>query len=318
MCLWVATKLRIADQLASGPKTVAELAKASGVNEDRLYRTLRAIATVGIFREEDGRRFANTPASEFLIEGRPGNVRDLVMWTSDPFHMHVYEEMLHSVKTGELAIEKVYGKPAFEVFADPAMKEESEVFNNAMTSISQMVMPAVLEAYDFTGIGTLVDVAGGHGFVLSSILQKYSAMRGVLFDMEHVIAGAAPLLKRMGVESRVQAATGDFFKSVPAGGDAYIMKHIIHDWDDDKAGVILSNIHKQLKSGGKVILIEAVIAPGNEPHFAKWIDIEMFMMPGGRERTEAEFAELFRNNGFKLSKVVPTKSPLSAVEAVKG
>lgn len=318
--LWIAAKLRIAEQLATGPKSVDELAKASGANPDRLYRTLRAIATMGIFREQEGggKKFANTPASEFLIEGSEGNVRDMVLWCASPFHLKVYSETMHSVMTGEIAINHIYKKPIFELFSTPEMKEDTEYFNNCMTSISQMVMPAVLEAYDFSGIGTLVDVAGGHGFVLGSILQKYPHMQGVLFDMEHVIAGSGPLLKSMGVESRVKTATGDFFKSVPPGGDAYIMKHIIHDWEDDKAAVILNNIREQLamKGSGKVILIEAVITPGSQPHFAKWIDIEMFMMPGGRERTEAEFAALFGKCGFKLSKVVPTKSPMCVVEAV--
>lgn len=321
MCTWVAAKLSIADQLASGPRSVSDLAKKSGVNEDRLYRVLRAIAQMGIFREEpgNGKIFSNTPASEFLIADREGSVRNTLLFTADPFHFKVYAEMLHSVKTGELAVDYVYKKPVFELFGTPGMEEVTENFNNAMTAISHMVMPAVLEVYDFSSIGTLIDIAGGHGFVLSSILQKYPQMQGVLFDMPHVIEGAPALLKRMGVESRVKTATGDFFKAVPAGGDAYIMKHIIHDWDDAPAITILKNIREQLAkkgSGGKLLLLEAVIKPGNEPHFSKWVDLEMFMMPGGRERTEAEWSELLNKAGFKLNKIVPNNSPLSVIEAI--
>jgi hypothetical protein len=185
-----------------------------------------------------------------------------------------------------------------------------------MTNFSAGVAPAVLEAYDFSGIGTLVDVAGGHGMLLASILRKYPSMRGILFDAEHVIAGAtAPEV--LGVGSRVEKVGGDFFKAVPAGGDAYLMKHIIHDWNDERAGLILRNIRTALagKPRGKVILVEAVIKPGNEPDLSKFIDIEMMLLPGGRERTEAEFKALFARNGFTLTRVVPTQAPLWVVEA---
>src|SRR5581483_9910756 len=164
--------------------------------------------------------------------------------------------------------------------------EEGAVFNQAMTAFSAMMAPAVLEAYDFSGIGTLVDVAGGHGAVLTSVLARYPSMRGVLFDVEHVIAGAAPLIAASGVGDRVTTAAGDFFKAVPAGGDAYIMKHIIHDWYDDKATAILRNIRAVLPQGGRVLLLESVLAQGNAPDFGKIIDVEMLVMPGGKERTE--------------------------------
>jgi len=178
-------------------------------------------------------------------------------------------------------------------------------------------MPAVLKAYDFSGIGTLVDVAGGHGHVLTSVLREYPQMRGVLFDLEHVIAGSGPLLAVSGVQSRVRAEPGDFFKAVPAGGDAYIMKHIIHDWDDERAVAILSNTRKALdgKPQGRVILLEAVLAASNAPDFAKLLDLEMMLFPGGRERTAEEFGALFDRAGFTLTTVVPTESMLSVVEA---
>jgi hypothetical protein len=203
----------------------------------------------------------------------------------------------------------------FEYFARD--HELSEIFNNAMTAFSAAVIPAALEAYDFSGIEVLVDVAGGHGAVLTSILQKYPNMRGILMDVDHVIAGARPKIEAMGLRGRCEAVVGDFFKAVPEGGDAYIMKHIIHDWDDERASVILKNIHKALKGNpaGKVILLEAVIQPGNAPDLGKLIDIEMLLMPGGRERTADEFAALLEKSGYEMTRIVPTQSPLCVIEA---
>ncbi|MGH8459550.1 MAG: methyltransferase, partial [Nevskiales bacterium] len=208
--------------------------------------------------------------------------------------------------------DRVLGKPIFDYF--PTDREESEIFNAAMISMTAMVIPATLEAYDFSGIGTLVDVAGGHGSVLTGILEKHPQMRGILFDLEHVVAGAKPRLERLGLAGRVQLASGDFFQSVPAGGDAFVMKHIIHDWDDARALTILQNCRKASPKA-KVILLEAVLPSGNDPHFGKLLDLEMLTLPGGRERTEDEFRSLFAKAGYRLARVVPTKSPLSVVEA---
>jgi hypothetical protein len=234
---------------------------------------------------------------------------------TEPFHFRVYSEMLHSVATGQPAAEKVTGMPVFEYFArEPKL---SAVFNNAMTSWSGPTVAAAIKAYDFGGIHVLVDVAGGHGHVLTSVLRHYPAMRGVLFELDHVIAGAAPLLAAAGVRDRVESVAGDFFKTVPPGGDAYIMKNIIHDWDDDRAILILKNIRTALgdRRDGKVVLLEAVIPPGNQPDFGKLIDLEMLLMPGGRERTADEFESLFSRAGFKLARIVPTESPLNVIEA---
>jgi hypothetical protein len=254
----------------------------------------------------------NLPAQ--MMGKGPQSLYDLGLFISSPLHFHVYSELLHSVETGQPAVEKVTGMPVFEFFAKD--RHYSDLFNNAMTAMSAAVIPAVLEAYDFSGIDTLVDVAGGHGLVLSSILQKYQAMRGVLFDLEHVVAGADPLLMAAGVASRVQKASGDFFTAVPAGGDAYIMKHIIHDWDDERATTILRNIRTQLDGtpNGRVILVESVIPTDNSPHMGKLIDLEMMVMPGGVERTADEFRALLASAGFTNMRVVPTQAPLWVVE----
>jgi hypothetical protein len=312
--LHVALELGIADLLANGPRSSADLARDAGVREDGLYRVLRALASAGIFEEREPRTFAlNAPAS--MLRRGPASLNDVGLWMTDPFHFRVYAETMHSVKTGQPAVEKVTGMPVFEYFARDARL--SAVFNNAMTSWSGPTIAAALKAYDFGGINTLVDIAGGHGHVLTSILRQYPAMRGILFDLEHVIAGARSLLEASGVGDRVETASGDFFKGVPSGGDAYIMKNIIHDWNDDRALPILMNIRNALETrpGGKVILLEAVIPPGNQPDFGKLIDLEMLLMPGGRERTADEFKSLFARAGFELARIVPTESPLSVIEA---
>ncbi len=221
--------------------------------------------------------------------------------------------MEHSVRSGESAVPATTGQGVFEYFArTPAI---AKIFNDAMTGMSELAIPAVLDAYDFGDIATLVDIAGGHGAVLTAILKRYPTMRGILFDIDHVIAGAAPVIAAQGVGDRLQTVSGDFFAAVPSGGEAYIMKHIIHDWDDARATRILQNIRTVLPPRGRVILIEAVIPPGNDPGFGKILDIEMLVMPGGRERTAEEFRALFAGAGFTLTRIVPTRSPLSVVEA---
>jgi hypothetical protein len=306
----IAAQLGIADRLANGPKATADLARACNVNEDALYRLLRALASLGVFEEVSPRVFGQTPASAALQDGP---VRSMALWIAGAFNLRVYANAIHSIKTGESAVPATVGTGIFEHFgSDPQL---SKIFNDAMTGFSASVIPAVLEAYDFAGIETLVDIAGGHGAVLTAILQKYPSMKGVLFDLDYVIAGAAARIASQGVADRVTTASGDFFKAVPRGGDAYIMKHIIHDWYDDRATVILKNIRAVLPKDGRVILIEAVIPTGNEPGFGKILDLEMLVMPGGKERTAEEFERLFAGAGFELTRIVPTKSPLSVVEA---
>ena len=313
--LHVAVRLKIADRLAGGPRSAAELAQETGTNAEALYRVLRLLASVGIFREEQGqaRTFAQTDASALLQSNQPGTMYAMALWMADPFHLRVYADAMHSVVTGQPAADKTVGMPVFEYLSRD--RELSETFNNAMTSFSASVIPAVLDAYDFSGIDTLVDVAGGHGHVLTSILQRYPSMRGILGDLDHVLAGAETRIRDQGVADRVRTEPIDFFKAVPAGGDAYIMKHIIHDWDDDRAVTILKNIRKAMKPGGRVILLESVLQSDNEPDFGKLIDLEMLLMPGGRERTEEEFRALFARAGFTLARVVRTASPLSVLEA---
>ncbi|MGH9309445.1 MAG: methyltransferase [Vicinamibacterales bacterium] len=311
--LHVAVRLRIADRLADGPRSTADLARDTGTNEDALYRVLRLLASVGVFQEGADRTFGHSDASALLRSDVPGSLHEMTLWIADPFHLRVYADAMHSVTTGQPAVEKTVGMPVFEYF--PRDPELSEIFNDAMTAFSASMIPAALDAYDFSGIRTLVDVAGGHGQVLTSILQRYPEMQGVLGDLEHVLAGARPRILEQGLADRCRTEVIDFFKAVPEGGDAYIMKHIIHDWDDDRAALILSNIRRAMKPGGRVILLDSVLLPANQPDFGKILDLEMLLLPGGRERTEEEFRALFARAGFALTRVVPTRSPLSVIEA---
>src|SRR5438034_6381901 len=222
--------------------------------------------------------------------------------------------MLHSALTGDTASKKTFGQEIFEWFA--ANPEEGELFNQAMTSMSAGAAPAIVQAYDFSDIDTLADIAGGHGYLLSQILKANPSMKGILFDLDHVIAGAGELLEREGVADRVQTVSGDFFKEVPPA-DAYLMKHIIHDWDDQRAIMIMQSIHRAMQGNGKLLIVEMIVPEGNDPHPSKLLDLEMLTLPSGIERTEREYEQLLEKASFKLSRTIPTASASSIIEAVK-
>jgi O-methyltransferase domain/Dimerisation domain len=315
-CLYAATKLKIADLLTGGPKPISELARAGqGVNANALYRILRALASLGVFQEVEAGTFANTPISERLRSNVAESSRDTVLFMANPMHLRVFAELMHSVETGETAMKKATGMDSFTFFE--GNHGESEAFNAAMTSISASLVGPVIAAYDFGESGTLADIGGGHGVLLAAILQKHPGLRGIIFDLPHVVEGAKPRIGSLGLESRCEIAAGSFFEPLPAA-ESYILKSIIHDWDDAHAIAILKNCSKAMRGkDGKVILLEFVVVPGNDPSLAKWIDIEMLAMAGGRERTEAEYADLFAKAGLKLSRVVRTPSPFCVIEAVK-
>ena len=315
-CLYAAITLNVADHLKDGPLTMAELAKATGANEEALYRVLRLLASLGIFAEVSPGQFGLTPAADLLRKDVAGSLRGMAVFLPDPLHYRIYGNVMHSLSTGAPAAEFTLGMPVFQYLEKD--QAYSQVFNDAMTAMSAPVANAAIEVYDFSGIGLLVDVAGGHGELLMSILRACPSVKGILADLGHVVDGAKPRIASAGLSDRMQAVACDFFQAVPAGGDAYIMKHIIHDWDDERASTILKNIATAMGTKkGKVILLESVLAAGNTPDFGKFIDIEMLLFPGGRERTADEFRSLFERSGFHLTKIVSTKSPLSVVEAVR-
>jgi hypothetical protein len=314
-CLYAAAKLKIADLLAGGPKPVSELARARDANEDAVYRILRSLASIDVFRETAPRTFANTPLSEAIRSDATGSARDAVLFMADPLHMSIYGELTHTAKTGETAFKKVSGLEPFEFFQQNA--EENKVFNDAMTSISGQFIRPVIEVYDFGESGTLADIGGGHGALLATLLTKHRGLHGIVFDLPHVVEGAKARIAAAGLESRCEIVGGDFFRAVPPA-DSYVMKSIIHDWDDERAIAILRNCVAAMRGqNGKVILLEMLVGPANEPDIAKWIDIEMLAVAGGRERTEEEYAELLSKAGLHLARVVRTPSPLAVIEAVR-
>jgi predicted transcriptional regulator len=314
--LYVIAKVGVADLVANGPKSVSELAAATETNESALYRVLRSLASVGVFRETDPKMFALTPLAEPLRSDVPNSIRNGVIFMGEEWHWRVWGDMLYSVRTGKPAWGRIHGGEVFDYFA--ANPEQSEIFNRAMTDMSMATAPAVVDAYNFSGIKTLVDIAGGHGYLLSQVLKANPTMKGILFDMQQVVAGADALLEREGVLDRVEKVAGDFFASVPAGADAYIMKHIIHDWDDERAGKILRNIRRVMPPNATVLIVETVVPEGNEPHYSKLLDLEMLASPGGVERTAREYGELLAASGLRLTRIIQTESPFSIVEAVRG
>jgi len=308
-------EIGLPDLLAKGARRCSDLAREAGVSEDGLYRLLRALASVGLFVEGADRRFKLTTTGQLLRSDHPQSIAGYARFTAHDSTWRPWGQLSYSVKTGLPAFDRVFGMPVFEYFS--RNPEAAAVFDDAMTSISTTEARAAADAYGFDGIETLLDVAGGHGLLLATILRQHKRMRGVLFDLPHVAAGAAATFARTGVTARVRVESGDFFRELPSGADAIIMKHIIHDWDDDSATRILQTCHRALGSKGKVLIVDAVLPPGNTPHFGKLLDLEMLALtPRGRERTRAEFAKLLRGAGFKLSRVIATAGPLSILEAV--
>ncbi|MGH9834356.1 MAG: methyltransferase [Blastocatellia bacterium] len=313
--IYVAAKLGLADLVKDGPKTANDLAELIGTHAPSLYRVLRALASVGIFVEDNQKRFANTPLSNTLRSDVPGSLRAMAMVELGQEHFPAWGNLMHSVKTGEIAFDNLFKQNAWEYYAQNP--EDASNFNQAMKGLTEMVNAAVLAAYDFPGVNKLIDIAGGTGRLISAILKAHPQMRGVLFDLPHVIAEAGPLLEAAGVSDRCETTTGDFFKSVTEGGDAYIMKWIIHDWDDEKSTAILKNIHRAMNPDGKLLIVEMVVPEGNQPDLSKFMDLNMLVMTGGRERTEAEFQSLLAGAGFKLTRVIPTAAPFAVIEAVR-
>ena len=314
--IYVATKFGLADLVASGPMATAELAAATATDERSLYRLLRSLASVGIFAESAEHTFGYTPMSDALRADSPKSLRAMALFLGDEAHWKVYADLLYSVRTGKPAWDHVHGEPIFPYMFE-TNKPLGDVFNQAMTAFSHGSIAAVLAEYDFSGIGTLADIAGGYGHLLGGILQKYPSMNGVLFDMAFVLEGAPAMMDSYGVTDRVSFVEGDFFSQIPVRADAYIMKHIIHDWYDDNCEKILGNIRRSMPDDGRVLIVDAVIPPGNDQHKGKILDLEMLLAPGGVERTAAEFETLLTNSGFRMTRIIPTHSPVSIVEAVK-
>lgn len=305
-----AVHLRIADLLHDGPKSSEELAAAAKAHPDALYRALRALASIGIFEETAPRVFAQTPLSETLRD-TPGSARAMTVFLGNSTHWKIFEHMLYSVQTGQPAFDRVFGMRPFDYLTQHP--DDAREFDEAMTSHSAMANAAIVEAYDFSSFRTIMDIGGGNGGLLAAILGRYPQPRGILFDLPHVIAHARE--KGLLPEGRAEMAGGSFFEHVPGGADAYMFKHIIHDWDPASCHRILQTCRRAMSPGSKLLLLEMVVPPGNQPSFAKILDLEMLVFPGGQERTEEEYRSLLAGAGFCLHRIVPTHSPVSIIEA---
>ena len=308
----VAATLGIADLLKDGARTSDDLAAATGTHPRTLYRLLRALAAVGVFREEGDKRFALTPMGECLRSDAPETAGPWAVFIGRPYYRQAWSELLHSVETGVNAFGHVHGIDVWRYRAEHP--DESAIFDRAMTSISSGIGNAVAEKYDFAPYHRLVDVGGGQGIFLARILAAHGNARGILFDQAHVVERAEGVLEAAGVRERCEVVGGDFFKAVPQGGDAYLLKAVLHDWNDPEAVAILRVCCGAMDRKARLLVVEAVIGPPNEGAVAKFADLNMLVVPGGQERTREEFATLFEAAGFRLERVIQTGTRFSVIE----
>jgi hypothetical protein len=312
--LYAAAALDVAGALAGGAKNIDELASETGAHAPSLYRVLRVLASYGIFAEGDDGRISNTPLSGLLRSDVPGSLRDLVLLFGDETSWRSWEGILHAVRTGEAPFEHLYGEKFFDYLQ--GHPDTAAMFDRAMASSSSTINVAVVEVCDFAGLGTLVDIAGGVGSTLCSILSATPGLRGIVFDLPHVGERARAFIAAQGLAERCEFAGGSFFDAVPSGADAYFMKHIFHDWGDEPCAKILAACCKAMDARARLLICERIVPAGNGPSSAKLIDLHMMMTNhGGRERTEKEYRALLATAGFKVERVLPTSTPWSVIEA---
>ncbi|BBZ03631.1 hydroxyneurosporene-O-methyltransferase [Mycolicibacterium chitae] len=308
----VAAELGVADALADGPLPIDELARRVEADPDALGRLLRALIGEGVFTQRRDGRFALNPLADSLRRDAPVSVAGMARFVGAPAHREHWSHLVDAVRTGKAVVPALRGKPTFEYLLEEP--ELAGIFNDAMTSISELAIAPVVAAYDFAAFPTIADVGGGHGRLLAAILAAAPASQGVLYDLPPVVAGAPALLGEHGVADRVRVQAGSFFEAAPAKGDLYVLKSIIHDWPDDEAVAILSNIRAAAEPGATLVLVEAVIPAHQRSFPGKWTDIEMLVNLAARERTADEHGALLQRAGFRMTRVVPTAAPLSLVE----
>lgn len=311
--VYVAAKLGLPDLLKDGAKTTEELAATTGTHAPSLYRLLRALVSIGVFAEDEMGKFSLTPLGATLRTDVPGSLRFIVIEELGENHYPAWEKLLYSLKTGAIAFNHVYGNSKWHYMTEH--EDEARIFDQAMASFGGATAAAVIEAYDFSASKRVVDMGGGNGSFLATILKANPQVRGVLFDVPHVVEAASRYLESEGVMSRCEVVGGDFFQSAPPA-DLYLLRWIIHDWDDVRSVAILKHCCEAMSAGGKVLLVEAVLKPGRATSFAKFLDLNMLVMTGGLERTEAEYANLLSAAGLKLARIIPTHTVMSVIEAV--
>jgi len=312
--VYAAAKVGIADHLADGPKSAAEAAPGMHLHPPTLHRFMRTLAGLGILAEMDNQRFGLTPLGEALKAGAPGGARATLLSFCGPTFWRTWEHLKFSLETGKSAFALTWGMPIFDYFGQHP--EEAALFSESMVGFHGAEPLAVAEAYDFSPFEVVVDVGGATGNLLAEILRHNAGPRGILFDRPLVVQDAPALLEARGVKDRVTIEAGDFFESVPAGADAYVLSHIVHDWNDSQCATILGHCRRAIHPEGRLLIVEMVLPAGDAPHLGKLMDMVMLTFPGGQERTEAEYSALLASSGFRLESVVPTASAVSVVEAV--
>ncbi|WP_330926501.1 methyltransferase [Candidatus Sororendozoicomonas aggregata] len=313
--LTAVAELNIAELLHNGPQSVDMLAKETDSDPDALYRVLRTLAAVNVFEELKDRTFKNNALSDTLRIDAEHSAHAIVRWINDPGCWASWGRLDYSIKTGRPATEAVLGSDLFTWLQEHPSSLKR--FQEAMTGFCNIAAHGVVETFDFSAINKIVDIGGGHGLLLGKILTRYHTTTGVLFDRPEVIDQALPLLTKLGVADRVETVAGDFFEHIPSGADAYIMKHVLHDWDDKHCMMILNNCHNAMKPNSRLLVVEAVMDDGPNSLFAKQADLETLVITtGGRERTQQEFADLFSRCGLKLQRLIKTDYPAVILEAV--
>jgi len=307
----LAAKLGIADLLRDGPLGSDEIAAATGADPDAMYRLLRGLGSVGVFREEASRRFALTPLGDCLRSDAPDSVHDWAVYRGQQHIWAAWAALELSVRTGRAAFPHVHGADLWEY--QSRHPELGAVFDRAMADLARGATEALLDAFDFGRFTTVADIAGGQGTLLAAMLARHPGLRGVLFDLPRVVQAAGPVLEAAGVAGRCRVVQGSLFEEVPAGADAYVLKSILHDWDDARSVAILHTVRRAMPPGGTLLVIERELGPPNAGPDGKFSDLNMLVTLGGRERTQAEWEALFAATGFRLSGVTPTASPWSVV-----
>jgi O-methyltransferase domain/Dimerisation domain len=311
--IYAAAQLGLPDQLASGPKSAAALAVPLGAHPPSLHRFRRALASLGILTEREGETFALTRLGETLVGDSVGSLKATALFFGNPAALRGWDDLIYSLRTGKTGFEKANGLRFFDYLAKNP--EAASIFSQTMVGYHGDEPPAVAAAYDFSSANVIVDVGGATGNLISTILRRYEEPRAILFDRAHGVADAPRLLASQGVGHRVTIETGDFFQTAPAGGDIYILSHILHDWNDEECLTILGRVRKVMKPHGRLLLVEMIPPAGDAPHQSKMLDMAMLVLLGGQERTETEYAALLKKAGFRLTRVVPTETATSVVEA---
>jgi len=311
---YVAAKLGIADHLAQGPRKAEDLAAVTKTDAPSLYRLLRTLAGLGILAENDRHEFSLTPVGEALKTGAPGAARATILTMASDWWVGAFQQLLYSVETGKSGFEKYLGMPVFDWLAQNP--EQASLFSETMIGVHGAEPAAVAASYDFARCGTIIDVGGATGHLLTTILQRHGGPRGILYDLPHVVCDAPALIAAHDLTDRVSIIGGSFFDAVPEGGDAYLLSHIIHDWSEDQCMTILGNCRRAMTAEARLLLIEMVLPDDNRFHPGQILDLMMLVGPGGRERTSAEYRQLLDRAGFRMTAIISTASPISIIEAV--